>query len=68
MGLKSHLQQLDLQISEMKLDVNKTSPEQLESDSRPSSGRQTHARTHARTHAHTHTGHESSTLLLFSML
>ncbi|XP_056465605.1 dapper homolog 2 [Gadus chalcogrammus] len=37
-GLKSHLQQLDLQISEMKLDVNKVSPDQLESDSRPSSG------------------------------
>ncbi|KAK5853719.1 hypothetical protein PBY51_014850 [Eleginops maclovinus] len=36
-GLKSHLQQLDQQISELKLDVNK-STEQLESDSRPSSG------------------------------
>ncbi|XP_068183996.1 dapper homolog 2 [Antennarius striatus] len=38
MGLKTHLQQLDEQISELKLDVNKTSTEQLESDSRPSSG------------------------------
>ncbi|XP_071337128.1 dapper homolog 2 [Trachinotus anak] len=37
-GLKSHLQQLDQQISELKLDVNKASTEQLESDSRPSSG------------------------------
>ncbi|XP_030012306.1 dapper homolog 2 isoform X2 [Sphaeramia orbicularis] len=37
-GLKSHLQQLDQQISELKLDVNKASMEQLESDSRPSSG------------------------------
>lgn len=37
-GLKTHLQQLDQQISELKLDVNKASSEQLESDSRPSSG------------------------------
>ncbi|XP_068597592.1 dapper homolog 2 [Brachionichthys hirsutus] len=37
-GLKTHLQQLDEQISELKLDVNKTATEQLESDSRPSSG------------------------------
>uniref|UniRef100_A0A3Q2PV05 Dishevelled-binding antagonist of beta-catenin 2 n=1 Tax=Fundulus heteroclitus TaxID=8078 RepID=A0A3Q2PV05_FUNHE len=37
-GLKTHLQQLDQQISELKLDVNKTSSDQLESDSRPSSG------------------------------
>lgn len=38
MGLKSHLQQLDQQISELKLDVCKASTEHLESDSRPSSG------------------------------
>nr|XP_057914496.1 dapper homolog 2 [Doryrhamphus excisus] len=37
-GLKTHLQQLDQQISELKLDVSKASSEQLESDSRPSSG------------------------------
>lgn len=37
-GLKTHLQQLDQQISELKLDVSKVSTEQLESDSRPSSG------------------------------
>ncbi|XP_029927190.1 dapper homolog 2 [Myripristis murdjan] len=37
-GLKTHLQQLDQQISELKLDVSKASTEQLESDSRPSSG------------------------------
>lgn len=37
-GLKTHLQQLDQQISELKLDVGKVSSEQLESDSRPSSG------------------------------
>ncbi|MGH0133980.1 UNVERIFIED_CONTAM: hypothetical protein FKN15_036707 [Acipenser sinensis] len=37
-GLKSHLQQLDHQISELKLDVSKASTEHLESDSRPSSG------------------------------
>ncbi|KAM9727042.1 dapper homolog 2 [Menidia menidia] len=37
-GLKTHLQQLDQQINELKLDVNKASTEQLESDSRPSSG------------------------------
>ncbi|XP_072247439.1 dapper homolog 2 [Leuresthes tenuis] len=37
-GLKSHLQQLDHQINELKLDVSKASTEQLESDSRPSSG------------------------------
>lgn len=37
-GLKTHLQQLDQQINELKLDVNKASTEQMESDSRPSSG------------------------------
>ncbi|XP_053316910.1 dapper homolog 2 [Spea bombifrons] len=37
-GLKSHLDQLDQQISELKLDVCKSSNEHLESDSRPSSG------------------------------
>lgn len=37
-GLKSHLQLLDQQISELKLDVSKASSEHLESDSRPSSG------------------------------
>ncbi|NXG06634.1 DACT2 protein, partial [Sakesphorus luctuosus] len=37
-GLKSHLDQLDQQISELKLDVSKTSNEYLDSDSRPSSG------------------------------
>ncbi|XP_067844371.1 dapper homolog 2 [Heptranchias perlo] len=37
-GLKTHLQHLDRQISELKLDVNKASTDQLESDSRPSSG------------------------------
>ncbi|XP_028676343.2 dapper homolog 2 [Erpetoichthys calabaricus] len=37
-GLKSHLHQLDQQISELKLDVSKASTEHLESDSRPSSG------------------------------
>ncbi|KAJ3610425.1 hypothetical protein NHX12_022517 [Muraenolepis orangiensis] len=37
-GLKTHLQQLDQQISELKIDVNKVSTDQLESDSRPSSG------------------------------
>ncbi|KAL7876998.1 hypothetical protein SRHO_G00036410 [Serrasalmus rhombeus] len=37
-GLKTHLQQLDQQISELKLDVCKASAEHLESDSRPSSG------------------------------
>lgn len=42
MGLKTHLQQLDQQISELKLDVSKASTEQLESDSRPSSGMQAH--------------------------
>uniref|UniRef100_A0A8C5SL89 Dishevelled binding antagonist of beta catenin 2 n=1 Tax=Laticauda laticaudata TaxID=8630 RepID=A0A8C5SL89_LATLA len=38
MGLKTHLDQLDQQISELKLDVGKTSIEYLDSDSRPSSG------------------------------
>ncbi|XP_074532034.1 dapper homolog 2 [Halichoeres trimaculatus] len=38
LGLKSHLQQLDQQISELKLDVRKASTEKQESDSRPSSG------------------------------
>uniref|UniRef100_A0A8C9MIS4 Dishevelled binding antagonist of beta catenin 2 n=1 Tax=Serinus canaria TaxID=9135 RepID=A0A8C9MIS4_SERCA len=37
-GLKSHLDQLDQRISELKLDVIKTSSEYLDSDSRPSSG------------------------------
>nr|XP_056709297.1 dapper homolog 2 [Euleptes europaea] len=37
-GLKSHLDQLDQQISELKLDVGKTSIDYLDSDSRPSSG------------------------------
>ncbi|NXF04639.1 DACT2 protein, partial [Smithornis capensis] len=37
-GLKSHLDQLDQRISELKLDVSKTSSEYLDSDSRPSSG------------------------------
>ncbi|KAJ8385491.1 hypothetical protein AAFF_G00185870 [Aldrovandia affinis] len=37
-GLRSHLQQLDLHISELKLDVCKVSSEHLETDSRPSSG------------------------------
>ncbi|NXR96793.1 DACT2 protein, partial [Hypocryptadius cinnamomeus] len=37
-GLKSHLDQLDQRISELKLDVSKTSGEYLDSDSRPSSG------------------------------
>lgn len=37
-GLKTHLQQLDQQITELKLDVCKASTEHLESDSRPSSG------------------------------
>ncbi|KAK3553919.1 hypothetical protein QTP70_015295 [Hemibagrus guttatus] len=37
-GLKTHLQQLDQQISELKLDACKASAEHLESDSRPSSG------------------------------
>ncbi|KAI1240746.1 Dapper 2, partial [Lamprotornis superbus] len=38
LGLKSHLDQLDQRISELKLDVSKTSSEYLDSDSRPSSG------------------------------
>ncbi|XP_062319234.1 dapper homolog 2 isoform X2 [Osmerus eperlanus] len=37
-GLKTHLQELDQQISELKLDVCTVSSEPLESDSRPSSG------------------------------
>ncbi|XP_064270036.1 dapper homolog 2 isoform X3 [Passer domesticus] len=37
-GLKSHLDQLDQRISELKLDVSKSSSEYLDSDSRPSSG------------------------------
>lgn len=36
--MKSHLDQLDQRISELKLDVSKTSSEYLDSDSRPSSG------------------------------
>ena len=47
MGLKTHLQELDQQISELKLDVCKVSSEPLEIDSRPSSGQ-------VRTHSHTH--------------
>uniref|UniRef100_A0A8C3VD61 Dishevelled binding antagonist of beta catenin 2 n=2 Tax=Catharus ustulatus TaxID=91951 RepID=A0A8C3VD61_CATUS len=38
LGLKSHLDQLDQRISELKLDVSKTSSEYFDSDSRPSSG------------------------------
>lgn len=41
-GLKTHLQQLDQQINELKLDVNKASTDQMESDSRPSSGVYSH--------------------------
>ncbi|KAM8952967.1 dapper homolog 2 [Pelodytes ibericus] len=37
-GLKGHLDQLGQQISELKLDVDKSSNEHLDSDSRPSSG------------------------------
>uniref|UniRef100_A0AAV2JLI6 Uncharacterized protein n=1 Tax=Knipowitschia caucasica TaxID=637954 RepID=A0AAV2JLI6_KNICA len=37
-GLKTHLQQLDQQINDLKLDVNKVSTDQQETDSRPSSG------------------------------
>ncbi|KTG42837.1 hypothetical protein cypCar_00010309 [Cyprinus carpio] len=37
-GLKTHLQQLDQHINDLKLDVCKASTEHLESDSRPSSG------------------------------
>ncbi|XP_041722536.1 dapper homolog 2 [Coregonus clupeaformis] len=37
-GQKTHLQQLDQQISDLKLDVCKASTEQMESNSRPSSG------------------------------
>ncbi|XP_063297324.1 dapper homolog 2 [Pelobates fuscus] len=37
-GLKSHLDQLDQQISELKLDASKASNEHLDCDSRPSSG------------------------------
>lgn len=36
--MKSHLDQLDQRISELKLDVSKTSSEYFDSDSRPSSG------------------------------
>lgn len=43
-GLKTHLQQLDQQINELKLDVNKASTDQMESDSRPSSGVYSHTR------------------------
>ena len=49
-GLKTHLQELDQQISELKLDVCKVSSEPLESDSRPSSGQDTHTHTHTHTH------------------
>ncbi|KAM6997153.1 dapper homolog 2 [Tautogolabrus adspersus] len=38
MGVKSHLQQLGQQISELTLDVRRASMEQQEGDSRPSSG------------------------------
>lgn len=41
-GLKTHLQQLDQQINELKLDVSKATTDQLESDSRPSSGVYSH--------------------------
>lgn len=37
-GLKSHLQILDQQINELKLDMNKVTSDQQETDSRPSSG------------------------------
>ncbi|XP_037673673.1 dapper homolog 2 [Choloepus didactylus] len=37
-GLKTHLDQLDQQISELQLDVQKTATEPPDSDSRPSSG------------------------------
>ncbi|KAF5914886.1 hypothetical protein HPG69_010952 [Diceros bicornis minor] len=37
-GLKTHLDQLDQQISELQLDVRRTSSEAPDSDSRPSSG------------------------------
>ncbi|XP_050009529.1 dapper homolog 1 isoform X2 [Alexandromys fortis] len=37
-GLLNQLQELDKQISDLRLDVEKTSEEQLETDSRPSSG------------------------------
>ncbi|CAH7305489.1 dapper homolog 2 [Phodopus roborovskii] len=37
-GLKTHLDQLDQQISELQLDVSRSSCEGLDSDSRPSSG------------------------------
>lgn len=39
-GLLNQLQELDKQISDLRLDVEKTSEEQLETDSRPSSGEQ----------------------------
>ncbi|XP_054578163.1 dapper homolog 2 [Eptesicus fuscus] len=38
LGLKTHLDQLDQQISELQLDVHRTSPEGPDGDSRPSSG------------------------------
>lgn len=37
-GLKTHLDQLDQQISELQLGMRRTSAEGLDSDSRPSSG------------------------------
>lgn len=37
-GLLNQLQELDKQISDLRLDVEKTSEEHLETDSRPSSG------------------------------
>jgi hypothetical protein len=37
-GLLNQLQELDKQISDLRLDVEKTSEERLETDSRPSSG------------------------------
>lgn len=37
-GLLNQLQELDKQISDLRLDVGKTSEEQLDTDSRPSSG------------------------------
>ncbi|KAJ8250698.1 hypothetical protein COCON_G00226200 [Conger conger] len=69
-GLKTHLQELDQQISELKLDACKVSSEHLEADSRPSSDSpaqtpprhvcpfptRTPAQTHAGFAIHQHTG------------
>lgn len=38
-GLLNQLQELDKQISDLRLDVEKTTDEHLETDSRPSSGK-----------------------------